>query len=123
METIIRNQQQQFQYADVYISDMQTLKNIFLQSQNLSRLNQDFGVPFLLVKKRNEILGFASLIINGKGEITFKIYGKSDFTDSEKKNFKLQAERYFNKNNSANFRNAEQLKSSIIRMISWLNVG
>lgn len=122
METIIRNQQQ-LQYADVYISDMQSLKNIFLQSQNLSRLSQDFGVPFLLAKKRNEILGFASLIINGKGEIAFKIYGKSDLADSEKKNFNLQAERYFNKNNSANFRNAEQLKSSINRMISWLNVG
>lgn len=121
METIIRNQQ--LQYAEVYISDMKSLKYIFLQSQNLSRLNQDFGVPFLLAKKRNKILGFASLIINGKGEITFKIYGKGDLTDSEKKNFNLQAERYFNKNNSANFRNAEQLKSSINRMVSWLNVG
>lgn len=121
METIIRNQQ--LQYADVYISDMQSLKNIFLQSQNLSRLNHDFGVPFLLAKKRNEILGFASLVINEKGKITFKIYGKGGLTDSEKRNFNLQAEHYFNKNNSANFRNAEQLKSSISRMISWLNLG
>jgi len=121
METIIRNQQ--LQYADVYISDMQSLKNIFLQSQNLSRLNRDFGIPFLLAKKRNEILGFASLIINGKGGVTFKIYGKGDLADFEKKDFHLQAERYFNKNNSANFRNAEQLKSSVSRMISWLNMG
>ncbi|MGG5209417.1 hypothetical protein ACQWU4_10755 [Chryseobacterium sp. MIQD13] len=122
MENIILNQQQ-LQYAEVYISDMPSLKNIFLQSQNPSRLNQDFGVPFLLVKKKNEVLGFASLIMNGKAEISFKIYAKNGITDSEKKNFNLHAESYFKKNTTANFRNPEQLKSSIDRMVNWLNVG
>lgn len=122
METIIRNYQQ-LQYAEVYISDIPSLKNIFLQVQNSSKLSKEFGVPFLLVKKKNKILGFASLIINGKGEISFTIYGKNELSDSEKKNFNLRAERYFKQNNSGNFRNADQLKISIERMITWLNVG
>ncbi|UWX59944.1 hypothetical protein N0B40_16210 [Chryseobacterium oranimense] len=122
METIIRNYQQ-LQYAEVYISDIPSLKNIFLQIQSSSRLSKEFGVPFLLVKKKNQIVGFASLIINGKGEISFVIYGKNDLSDSEKKNFNLHAERFFKQNNSGNFRNADQLKSSIERMIAWLNVG
>lgn len=122
METIIRNYQQ-LQYAEVYISDIPSLKNIFLQVQSSSKLSKEFGVPFLLVKKKNKILGFASLIINGKGEISFVIYGKNELSDSEKKNFNLRAERYFKQNNSGNFRNADQLKISIERMITWLNVG
>lgn len=122
METIVRNKEQ-LQYAEVYISDMPSLKNIFLQSQNSSKLNQDFGIPFLLVKKENDILGFASLILNGSGKILFKIYGKNSLSDSEKKKLSLRAEHYFNQNNSENFRNAEQLKSSIGRMVSWLNIG
>ncbi|SHH10378.1 hypothetical protein SAMN05421866_2139 [Chryseobacterium oranimense] len=122
METIIRNYQQ-LQYAEVYISDIPSLKNIFLQVQNSSKLTKEFGVPFLLVKKKNQIVGFASLIINGKGEISFTIYGKNELSDSEKRDFNLRAERYFKQNNSGNFRNADQLKSSIERMIAWLNVG
>ncbi len=122
METIIRNHQQ-LQYAEVYISDIPSLKNIFLQVQNSSKPSKEFGVPFLLVKKNSQILGFASLIINGKGEISFTIYGKNELSDSEKNNFNLRAERYFKQNNSGNFRNADQLKSSIERMTGWLNVG
>ncbi|MBB6371238.1 hypothetical protein [Chryseobacterium shigense] len=122
METIVRNQGQ-IRYAEAYISDMPSLKNIFLQSQNSSKLNPDFGVPFLLVKKGNDVLGFASLILKGSGKISFKIYENSHLSDSEKKNFSLCAERYFNQNNSGNFRSTEQLKSSISKMVSWLNAG
>ena len=122
METVIRNQHQ-LQYAEVYISDIPSLKNIFLQVQNSSKLTKEFGLPFLLVKKNNQIVGFASLIMNGKGEISFTLYGKNELSDSEKKNFNLRAERYFKQNNSGNFRNADQLKSSIERMTGWLSVG
>lgn len=111
------------QYAEVYISDMLTLKQIFLQSQNTQTLTQNFGVPFLLVKKKSEIVAFASLVINEKGEIAFKIFHSNPFSDSEKKDFITRADNYFKKNNSANFRNPDQLKSSISRMISWLNIG
>ncbi|MDQ0783774.1 hypothetical protein [Chryseobacterium sp. W4I1] len=114
---------EQLQYAEVYISDMLTLKQIFLQSQNIKILPRNFGVPFLLVKKKNEIAAFASLIINEKGEITFKIFHNNQFSESEKKDFIIRAENYFKKNNTANFKNPEQLKSSISRMVSWLNIG
>lgn len=122
METTVQNHEQ-LQYAEVYISDMLSLKNIFLQSQNLSGLNQDFGLPFLLAKKKNTVLSFASLVINEKGEISFKIHGKNRLTDTEKQNFTFQAEKYFRKNNTANFRNTDQLKSSISRMVGWQTIG
>ena len=41
--------------------------------------------------------------------------------ETEKENFALKAERYFKKNNTPNFRNADQLKSSISNMVDWLN--
>lgn len=121
METL-RKTPNELVYAEVYISDMLSLKNIFLQTQTLKKLNQNFGVPFLLVKKKTEVAAFASLVINEKGEIAFKIYENS-LSDAEKRNFTTRAESYFRKNNTANFRDPEQLKSSISRLVSWLNVG
>ncbi|KXH83418.1 hypothetical protein [Chryseobacterium kwangjuense] len=122
METTVQNQEQ-LQYTEVYISDMLSLKNIFLQSQNLSGLNHNFGLPFLLAKKKNTVMAFASLVIDENGEISFKIHGKNRLTDAERQNFTFQAEKYFRKNNTANFRNAEQLKSSISRVVGWQTIG
>lgn len=121
METITQHQKQ-FQYAEAYISDMLMLKNIFLETQNLKRADQNFGIPFLLAKNENEIVAFASLIVNEKDEVSFRIYNKKRMTDSEKKNFFSRAERYFKNNNTPNFKDPEQLKSSMRRMISWLNL-
>ncbi|WP_223608311.1 hypothetical protein [Chryseobacterium sp. OSA05B] len=121
METLPQSRDQ-LVYAEVYISDMPALKNMFLQTQTLKRLNQNFGVPFLLIKKKGEVAAFASLVINEKGEIAFKVY-EDRLSDAERRNFTLCAESYFRKNNTANFRNPEQLKSSISRMVGWLNIG
>ncbi|PWN64341.1 hypothetical protein [Chryseobacterium oncorhynchi] len=120
METNIQHQES-LQYAEVYISDMLALKDIFLQTLNLKKVNHDFGIPFLLVKKENKIASFASLIINENGEIGFKIYDKKEIKESEKKNFMIRAENYFRRSNTPNFRDPKQLKSSINGMISWLN--
>lgn len=121
METFVQNKAQ-LVYAEAYISDMTSLKNIFLQTQTLKKLNPNFGVPFLLAKKKEEIAAFASLVINEKGQIAFKIYENS-LSNAEKKDFTQRAENYFKKNNTLNFRNPEQLKSSISRMINWLDIG
>ncbi|WP_347219036.1 hypothetical protein [Chryseobacterium sp.] len=120
METNIQHQDP-FQYAEVYISDMSALKNIFQQTQNTGKVNPEFGIPFLLAKKKDEVMAFASLVINEKGGIAFKIYDKTTTQSSEKKSFIMRVENYFKKNNTPNFRNPEQLKNSIYRMISWLN--
>jgi len=120
METTVQHHEQ-LQYAEVYISDMLALKNIFLQTQNTSKISPDFGVPFFLAKKGDEIVSFASLIMNLKGEIIFKIYDKKGTTEAEKKKFSLKVEAYFKKNTTPNFRNPEQLKSSIKSMISLLD--
>jgi len=120
MEKIIQHQKQ-FQYAEAYISDMLMLKNIFLETQNLKLADQSFGLPFLLAKNGSEVIAFASLIVNEKDEISFKIYDKNKMTESEKRNFYSRAERYCKNNNTSNFKDPEQLKSSINSMISWLN--
>lgn len=120
METIVQHQKQ-FQYAEAYISDMLVLKDIFLETQNVKIADQSFGLPFLLAKNKDEVVAFASLVINKKDEISFKIYDKSRMTESEKENFFSRAERYFKNNNTPNFKDPAQLKSSINNLISWLN--
>ncbi|MGR3855476.1 MULTISPECIES: hypothetical protein [Chryseobacterium] len=120
METITQ-QQKQFQYAEAYISDMWMLKNIFLETQNLKIADQNFGLPFLLAKNGKQIVAFASLIVNEKDEISFRIYDKNKMSDTEKRNFFSRAERYFKNTHTPNFKDPEQLKSSISSMISWLN--
>lgn len=120
METNVQYQEQ-LQYAEVYISDMLVLKNIFLQTHNTGKINSEFGIPFLLAKKKDEVIAFASLVINEKGGVAFKVYDRSETQSSEKKSFISRVESYFKKNNTPNFRNPEQLKNSIYRMISWLN--
>ncbi|WP_336964638.1 hypothetical protein [Chryseobacterium contaminans] len=120
METNVQYQEQP-QYAEVYISDVLMLKNIFLQIQNTGKVNSEFGLPFLLAKKKDAITAFASLVISENGGITFNIYNKSDVQHSEKKCFISRAEHYFKNKNTPNFRNPEQLKNSIYRMVSWLN--
>lgn len=120
METITQHQKQ-FQYAEAYVSDMLVLKNIFLETQNLKKADQNFGLPFLLAKNGREVIAFASLIINEKNEISFKIYDKNRMTEAEKRNFFSRAERYCKNNNTPNFKDLEQLRSSINSMINWLN--
>ncbi|MCC3217343.1 hypothetical protein LIV57_18905 [Chryseobacterium sp. X308] len=120
METITQ-QQKQFQYAEAYISDMWMLKNIFLETQNLKIADQNFGLPFLLAKNGKQIVAFASLIVNEKDEISFRIYDKNKMSGTEKRNFFSRAERYLKNTHTPNFKDPEQLKSSISSMISWLN--
>ncbi|REC42362.1 hypothetical protein [Chryseobacterium pennipullorum] len=122
METTVQHHKEQVQYAEVYITDMWALKNIFLNIQNASKVNQDFGLPFFLARKKNEIILFASLIISGTGRISFKIYEKRGLAETDKRAFALKVENYFKKSTAPNFRNPEQLKSSISRTISWLNL-
>lgn len=120
METIIQHQKP-FQYAEAYISDMWMLKTIFLETQNVKKADQNFGLPFLLAKNGNIVVAFASLIVDEKNEISFKVYDKNRMPEVEKKNFFSRAERYLKNNNTPNFKDSEQLKSSINSMISWLN--
>ncbi|MEG0928270.1 MULTISPECIES: hypothetical protein [Chryseobacterium] len=120
METNIQHPES-LQYAEVYISDMLALKDIFLQSLDSQKISPDFGIPFLLAKKENKIASFASLILNESGEIGFKIFDKKDIKESEKRNFMIRVENYFKENKTPNFRDSNQLKSSINEMISWLN--
>lgn len=84
METIVQHQEQ-IQYAEVYISDLLILKNIFLQAQDAKTVNRSFGLPFLLAKDKNEIIAFASLITNGKDGITFQMFDKKECRKQKKK--------------------------------------
>lgn len=120
METTLQYQDR-LQFAEVYISDMSELKTIFLQKFNISKVNENFGIPFLLVKKNHKTVAFASLVINQDDEIDFEIYETERCTKEEKDKLTDQAKTYFERNDSENFTNREQLISSIARMIHWLN--
>lgn len=111
----------QLHYAEVYASDILELKKIYLQKFGLNTINQNFGIPFLLIKKENKIVAFASLIINNKNQIGFEIYENSEVTINEKEDFKIKAENYCKKNNSGNFTDPEGLRYNILRMVDWLN--
>lgn len=121
METTLQHQDR-LRYAEVYISDILELKKLFLKKFGLDKINKNFGIPFILIKKDNKFTAFASLIINLNNQIDFEIYEFPDLTIKEKKDFRAEADAYFKRNNSGNFRNPEQLKSSIQEMINWLNL-
>lgn len=121
METTLQHQDR-LHFAEVYASDIFELKTLFLQKFGLKKINENFGIPFLLIKKENKTVAFASLIINQNEQIDFEIYEISDLNIKEKEDFKMKARDYFKRNNSANFKNPEQLESSIYQMVNWLNV-
>ncbi|MGH1518474.1 hypothetical protein [Chryseobacterium sp. JK1] len=120
METIAQHQEL-LQYSEAYISDMLMLKNIFLQNQEHKKIDSNFGLPFFLAKKKNTTIAFASLTVNEKNEISFKIYHEKGVSETEMSSFYARALSYFKKNNTPNFRDPEQLESSIKSMIDWLN--
>lgn len=110
------------QYQEVYISDMVILKNIFLQKQNSMTVNESFGLPFLMVKKANAIIAFACLVVNKLGKPDFMIHEVVDLNAEEKGGFKFFVEDYFKRNPSDNYRNPQQLKSTISSIVNWINV-
>lgn len=120
METALQNQAR-LQYAEVYASDILELKNLFLQKFRLNMVNTNFGIPFLLIKKENRIVGFASLIINKNNQIDFEIYENPEVTINEKEYFKTKAQSYCKRNDSENFKDPEELQYNIRRMVDWLN--
>lgn len=120
METTLQHQDQ-LHYAEVYASDITELKNFFLQKFGLKKVSENFGLPFLLVKKQDKTVAFASLIINHACQIDFAIYGNSDVKEYEKEDFKMKSKNYCKRNHSGNFRDPEQLQYNIQRMAEWLN--
>jgi len=120
METTLQHQDR-LHYAEVYVSDILDLKELFLQKFGSNKVNENFGIPFLLAKKETRIVAFASLMINQNNQIDFEIYGNSDLNGNESEDFKTKARNYCKRNTSENFRNPEELQYNIQRMIEWLN--
>ncbi|MFC7347666.1 hypothetical protein ACFQO9_13140 [Chryseobacterium zhengzhouense] len=114
-------QNNRLHYAEVYASDIFELKNLFLQKFNVQKISENFGIPFLLAKKKNTAVAFASLILNSENETDFVVHSDQDFNHEERKQFIVTVKEFFGRNNSENFRNPLQLKSNIERMINWLN--
>ncbi|WP_447636888.1 hypothetical protein [Flavobacterium microcysteis] len=121
METPLTHQET-LQFTEVYLSDIATLKTIFFQA---FPKNQDitpaFGVPFLVAKKENETVAFASLTLNAKDEIDFNIYNNPIMTEEEKLIFVSFVTNYIKKQDTGNFHNPEQLKNMINKILQWLN--
>lgn len=120
METTFQHQDR-LHYSEVYASDILALKKLFLQKFRLDKIDKNFGIPFLLVKKGSQIVAFASLIVNQNHQINFEIYENLNFTLEEKECFKVNTKNYCKRNDSENFRNPEELQYNIQRMVDWLN--
>ncbi|ASK31181.1 hypothetical protein CEY12_14160 [Chryseobacterium sp. T16E-39] len=108
-------------YDEVYISDLRLLKQIFMQKKDSKIVNEDFGLPFLLAKKKDLIIAFACLVICPDNKIDFMIYGSKDLNAEEQEDFRAYVEEHCKKNSSANYYDPEQLKSTISRLINWIN--
>lgn len=109
-------------FDEVYISDLLILKEIFMQKKNVKVINEDFGLPFLLAKKENVIMAFACLMVNDLNQVDFVIFEAKDLDTEEKEVFRMYAEDCFKKAASDNYRDPQQLKSTISRIINWINV-
>jgi hypothetical protein len=120
METTFQHQDR-LHYAEVYVSDVLDLKKLFLKKFESNKINENFGIPFLLAKKGNSIVAFASLMLNQDNQIDFEIYDNSDLKGNEREDFKTKAKSYCKRNNSENFRNPEELQYNTQRMVEWLN--
>lgn len=120
METTLL-QNSRLHYAEVYASDILELKNIFLQKFKVNKISKGFGIPFLLVRRKNEVVAFASLILNQNDEIDFEVIEKLTLNSEDQEEFIIKAKNYFKNSHSENFIDAEQLKYNIQRMIDWLN--
>jgi len=120
METTLQHQDR-LHYAEVYVTDILELKNLFLQKFGLNKINENFGIPFLLIKKENKMVAFASLIMNKNKQIDFKIYDNPELAENEREDFKTKAIDYCKRNHSENFTDPAELKYNIQRMVEWLN--
>lgn len=121
METSL-DYQKTLQFAQVYITDMGALKKIFLQAfSSEQNITASFGVPFLLAKKEDKIVAFASLVLNATEEIGFEIYNDPDMSEDEKLIFVSFVSNYFKEKGTGSYTNPEQLKESISKILKWLN--
>lgn len=114
--------QKKINFREVYVFDMEVLQNIFIQ--NMREKAEDkmlFGIPFLLCEKNNKINSFASLILNQKNEIEFRIYDDGSLTNEDKALFNNYIKNFLKKKNSANFNNAAQLRQSTDQFIHYLS--
>jgi len=112
---------QSINITQAYYTDIQLLKKEFLILKNDKKLTEEFGLPFLLIKKEQKIIGYVSLIITDNDNINFRVNYFSDLHENTKKTIYDQVEKYFRSQKTANFSNVSQLKFNINNLIYWLN--
>jgi hypothetical protein len=122
METPLIHQEM-LQFAEVYLSDITPLKTIFFQAFPKNQgITPAFGVPFLVAKKENKTVAFASFVLNSKDEIDFNIYNSDTvMTEEEKLIFVSFVTHYIQKQDAGKYRNPKQLKNMINKILQWLN--
>lgn len=112
--------QQHINFSEVYYKDIHLLKSKFLDVKNCTNITEEFGLPFLLIKKRKNIIGFASLITTNN-KISFNINYFGQLHEDDKTIIHDYVQNYFKIQKTANFTYPLQLKSSINNLIYWLN--
>lgn len=112
---------EKLKFSEVFIFDIKILKDIFNQVTDANSIDQkSFGVPFLLAKKKDKIIAFASLIVDKNNKISFVVY-HNGIHDNDKTDFNQYASDFLKKKKEATFNNAELLIKNAARITQWLN--
>lgn len=120
MEAILTNKIN-LQYSNVYAKDLVILKHHFLALNHCKELTQEFGLPFLIIKKNKKVIAFSSLININNEKIGIHNFYTSSISDEEKAEIEHQSNLHFSNGMSSNFKDVAQLQVSINQLIFWLN--
>ncbi|WP_163410283.1 hypothetical protein [Flavobacterium ajazii] len=112
----------ELKFSEVYVSDIKILKTIFDQVSDINSTDQkSFGVPYLIAKKGDEIIAFASLIADQNHKINLGIYDNGNLDNEDKKEFSQYSSDFLKEKKEATFNNAELLIKNTERISQWLN--
>lgn len=110
--------------SEVYASDSLQLKAFFNESQGKSDdepVTKSFGIPFLQFVKEDEIIGFASRIINEKNKVDYIVYQKPTSDLASEKERQIEVEKIFRAKQLSAFQDEKALENSINCLLNWLN--
>lgn len=109
---------------DVSALDMPGIQHFYHQLNSSPKqhklLTAGFGLPFLLARHKGKIAGFASLVVDEQGNISYKCYHDELFAYFSENEWKGQVADAFQQQCRL-FTDAEQVASGTRKLVAWLN--
>jgi hypothetical protein len=105
--------------SPIYLSDLPEIVSIYKKiiSQEIILLTDELGLPLVLAKSNNEIIGFASAYLNKENELQIKSFFKYGTGDEDiKQLLESQGQKYL-----SSIPDVNKYKIYIQKLIDWLN--